>query len=404
MRIIVGIDVSKQTSQVAITADHEVRAQFKITNDLIGFTELKSKINQYSGQTEVVFEATGVYSHRLRTFLVNNGYSFSQLNPLSAKKEMDRLRPNKNDVNDALNLADSQYVLSRPVTLEQDEVYKELMRENRYYQQCVADLVKLKNQLHKALQDTFPEIEQILSNTDGTQYWKMVELFPHAAVVLAHSLHELSDIIQRKGNYHMSEKRANQVGRKLFELASRSYPAVPAESHMVYQVQTLSRRLSQNKEEQEKVIERMVKQAQELPDFNVLMSIPGFGEKTTVGLLGELGNLRRFKTANKINAYIGIDLRFNDSGDYKSSGFITKRGNPVARKILFKAIGNMASSATHGHPSHINDWYQKKKRSNPSKGTKKITIGAMDRLISTIFHLVLANQKYDYDIACLARH
>ncbi|WP_203651635.1 IS110 family transposase, partial [Secundilactobacillus yichangensis] len=250
MRIIVGIDVSKQTSQVAITADHEVRAQFKITNDLIGFTELKSKINQYSGQIEVVFEATGVYSHRLRTFLVNNGYSFSQLNPLSAKKEMDRLRPNKNDVNDALNLADSQYVLSRPATLEQDEVYKELMRESRYYQQCVADLVKLKNQLHKALQDTFPEIEQIFSNTDGTQYWKMVEQFPHAEIVLTHSLHELSDIIQRKGNYHMSEKRANQVGRKLFELASRSYPAVPAESHMVYQVQTLSRRLSQNKDEQ----------------------------------------------------------------------------------------------------------------------------------------------------------
>ncbi len=134
------------------------------------------------------------------------------------------------------------------------------------------------------------------------------------------------------------------------------------------------------------------------------MSIPGFAETTSVSLIGELGDIRRFKTANKLNAFIGIDLRFNDSGNYKSSGFITKRGNHLARKILFKAIGNMASSAAHNHPSHINDWYQKRKRSLSSKGTKKITIGAMDRLISTIHHLVLTNQTYDYTVATTHQH
>ncbi len=404
MRTIVGIDVSKQSSRIAILVDQAVQEQFKICNDLIGFNELKRHLDQYPSQPEIIYEATGVYSHRLRKFLVSQGYEFSELNPLSAKKEMDKLRPNKNDINDARNLAESQYFLCRERTQEQAPVYKELMRENRYYQQCVSDLVTAKNRLHKALQDTFPEIEQIFSKTDGAQYWKLVDRFPHAHMVQKQSFQQLSEIIQTLGPSRVSVNRAQQISRKLFELSSKSFPAVNIDSHMVYQVCALCRRLTEISAEQSAVIDLMKKQAQKLDEYEVLMSIPGFAQKTVVSLIGELGDLHRFKTPNKINAYIGIDLRFNDSGNYKSNGIITKRGNPYARKILFKAIGNMASAATHGHQSHINDWYQKKKQSNPSKGTKKIAIGAMDRLISTIFHLVLHNQKYDYGIACLARH
>lgn len=118
-----------------------------------------------------------------------------------------------------------------------------------------------------------------------------------------------------------------------------------------------------------------------------------------MSLIAELGDLHRFRTANKLNAFFGIDLRFNDSGDYKSTGFITKRGNSTARKVLFRAISNIASTASYGHPSHINDWYQKKKQSSLSKGTKKIAIGAMSRLLRTMHYLVINHQLYDYKAA-----
>lgn len=404
MRIIVGIDVSKNSSHVAIQLNDVLQAQFRISNDQPGFSQLESEIRQFLGTVEVVFEATGVYSHRLRRYLSDHGLPFVELNPLSAKKEMDRLRKTKNDTRDAVELAMSQYLLSRPMSHNQPDIYAELMRESRYYQQCVSNLVSLKNRLHKALQDTFPEVEQLFSKTEGPQYWQIVATFPHAKMVERKNFQELTQTIQNGGPTRISESRAKRISEKLFKLAARSYPAVRIDSHMVYEVQSICRQLVEVSDEQNSVTALMIEQAKPLAEFAIYMSIPGFAEKTTVGLLGELGNIRRFDTPNQINAYIGIDLRFNDSGDYKSSGVITKRGNPYARKILFKAIGNMASAAAHGNQSHINDWYQKKKQSNPSKGTKKIAIGAMDRLISTIFHLVLTNQKYDYDIACLARH
>ncbi|MGQ2287748.1 IS110 family transposase [Leuconostoc suionicum] len=59
----------------------------------------------------------------------------------------------------------------------------------------------------------------------------------------------------------------------------------------------------------------------------------------------------------------------------------------------------MASTASYVHPSHINDWYQRKEQSSMSNGTKKITIGAMSRLLRTMHYLVINNQLYDCNTA-----
>ena len=117
-----------------------------------------------------------------------------------------------------------------------------------------------------------------------------------------------------------------------------------------------------------------------------------------VSLIGELGDIRRFRNSNVLNAFIGIDLRHYESGDYVANDHISKRGNTVARKILFKAIQNIASAA-HYHPNHINDYYQRRKLENGQQGTKKIAIAAIHRLIRTIYHLVINNQFYDYTLA-----
>ncbi|MBM6439079.1 transposase, partial [Streptococcus suis] len=68
--------------------------------------------------------------------------------------------------------------------------------------------------------------------------------------------------------------------------------------------------------------------------------------------IGELGDIRRFQSANQINAFIGIDLIHYDSGNFLAKEHITQRGYPNARKILFKWIHNIAS-ASHTNPCHI---------------------------------------------------
>ncbi|WP_273715848.1 transposase, partial [Leuconostoc mesenteroides] len=225
-----------------------------------------------------------------------------------------------------------------------------------------------------------------------------VSLIPHATMA-KHSRQTLSDTIQSSVSRQIGVARLTRLVDKLVALGSLSAPAVAVASYNVTEVRYYAQRLIALSQSKANVLATMVDQTKDLPEYDIYQSIPGFSDKTVVSLIAELGDLHRFATSNKLNAFVGIDLRFNDSGDYKSSGFITKRGNTIARKVLFKAISNIASTATYGHQNHINDWYQKKKQSSMSKGTKKIAIGAMSRLLRTMHYLVLNNQLYDYDTA-----
>ena len=51
-----------------------------------------------------------------------------------------------------------------------------------------------------------------------------------------------------------------------------------------------------------------------------------------IGFNRLLGDIRRFHS----NAFIGIDLRHHESGNFLAKEHITKRGNSYDRKILFK--------------------------------------------------------------------
>ncbi|MHA8262164.1 IS110 family RNA-guided transposase [Lactobacillaceae bacterium Melli_B3] len=395
MKYVIGIDVSKATSQVAVAVKGMVTKQFKISHDVIGFNEINNMIMQLDEFPDIVFEATGVYSRRLKAFLDNHGYPYSYLNPLAAKKQLDQLRPNKNDANDARELAKIQFILERAKTYVQNPIYIELQDISRFYQQINQDIISAKNRLHRVLQLTFPEIESLFTNRDSIQYLEIIQIFPNAYLVNKNCEYVMK-IIQDGATRHIGNERLAKLANKIINMASISSPAVRFDSHNNDQVIYYAKRLIELLNAKQDVINQMIALSKDLPEFDIYQSIPGFSDKTVVSLIAELGDLRRFSTPNKLNAFVGIDLRFNDSGEDKSSGFITKRGNKIVRKVLFKSIGNIASTASHGHPSHINDWYQNKKQSSLHYGTKKIAIGAMSRLIRSMHYLVTHNQLYDY--------
>ena len=142
----------------------------------------------------------------------------------------------------------------------------------------------------------------------------------------------------------------------------------------------------------------MVALAQPLPEYDILRSIPGIAETTATSIIGELRDIRRFKSANQINAFIGIDLKHYESGDFLGQEHITKRGNPYARKILYKCIHNIAS-ASHTNPCHIANFYEKRKRQSTIASTKPHTIASIHRLIRTMYYLIMHNKLYDYTLA-----
>ena len=288
MRVVFGIDVSKVSSEVAILVNGEKVHGYTISNDAIGFSQLLGDLKTVH-KPEIIFEATGVYSRRLQAFLDEHGYAYTRLNPLEAKKQLDSLRVRKTDQIDAEKLAQSQFVLNRKTTYVQKEVYQNLRDLSRFYQNLTEDIVRAKNRLHKVLQVTFPELENILSTPSGEQYWNLVIAFPCKDFVLDLSKDELSESIRQSTSKRISDKRVAYLAEKLIAL----------------------------------------------------------------------------------------------------------RGNPYARKILFKCIHNI-TSASHTNPCHIADFYEKRKRQSQTTSTKPHTIASIHRLIRTMYYLIMHNKLYDY--------
>ena len=396
MRAVFGIDVSKTSSEVAILVNGEKVHGYTILNDAIGFNRLLGDLKTVHNP-EIIFEATGVYSRRLQAFLEEYGYAYTQLNPLEAKKQLDSLRVRKTDKIDAEKLAKSQLVHNRKPTYVQEEVYQHLRDLSRFYQNMTEDLVRTKNRLHKVLQVTFPELENLLSTPTGEQYWNLVMAFPCKEDVLSLSQSNLCEIIRQSTSKRISEKRIAYLTDKLIKLAKQSFCAVKNTSPMLEEVRYYAQELLRLSERRQVVLNDMVALAQPLPEYDILRSIPGIAETTATSIIGELGDIRRFQSSNQINAFIGIDLRHYESGNFLAKEHITKRGNPYARKILFKCIHNIAS-ASHTNPCHIADFYEKRKRQSTIASTKPHTIASIYRLIRTMYYLITHNKLYDYSL------
>ena len=398
MQVTFGIDVSKSTSAVCELIG-ESKNELTIANNRPGFIQLLKELAAFSKHPQIIFEATVVYSRRLQAFLEDYGYEYVILNPLKAKKEMDMgLRHNKTDKTDAYHLALTQRLHHHPVNQLQSQTYKQLNSLSRFYDQLTSDLVMAKNRLHQSLQSTFPEIETLFCSAKGKNYWQIVLHYPHCDLVRKDNQKQIIDwLMQLKG---IGFKHAQKTADKLIELAHKAYPVVSSDSVEVEQVQYYAHRLLGLSEQRKQIIERTVKLANSLPnnDLKNLESIPGFAQTTAVRVLAELGDLRRFSNPNKINAFIGIDPGRYQSGEMDSSLSITKHGNAVARKLLYRAIGQI-DNASKTNLCHIADYYESKKLSSQTKGFKKIAIASIHKLIRTMYALISNDQLYDYNVA-----
>jgi len=102
-----------------------------------------------------------------------------------------------------------------------------------------------------------------------------------------------------------------------------------------------AKRVLELEEEQKILIEEMALLSEDKIEYKTLMSIPGIRKTTACRLIGEMGDVRRFKSNKQLNAYVGIDIARYQSGNIHYKDRINKRGNKRLRGILFFMIISM---------------------------------------------------------------
>lgn len=158
--------------------------------------------------------------------------------------------------------------------------------------------------------------------------------FPCKEFVVSLSQSELWKIVRQSTSKRIPEKPIAYLTDKLIKLAKQSFCAVKKTSPMLEELRYSAQKLLRLSEHRQVVLDDMVSLAQPLPEYDILRSIPGIAETTATSIISELGDIRRFQSTNQSNAFIGIDLRHYESGNFlaKPRNTLLNEGIPLPKK------------------------------------------------------------------------
>ena len=125
-------------------------------------------------------------------------------------------------------------------------------------------------------------------------------------------------------------------------------------------------------------------------EYQILMSIPGFGPVYSSGILAELGSVQAFPSNDAVAKYAGIVWKENQSGSFKAENTpMSKAGNRYLRYYLIEAAGSVLR-----HIPEYNEFYQKKYAEVTTHQHKRALALTSRKLIRLIFGLLAKNQLY----------
>ena len=336
--VFVGIDAAKDKHDCfIINSDGEVLSDvFTITNTLVGFNELFSKIQSVVSDVnkiKVGLEATGHYSYNLLGFLLNKGLPTYVLNPLHTNlyRKSLSLRKTKTDKVDARMIASMLMSCAELKPYTSTLYHKEELKSlTRYRFEKVTERSKLKSSVSRLVTILFPELEKLVPSLHMKSIYALLSEFPSAVHIANAHLTRLTNLLYENSKGRYSRDKAIQ----LREAARHSIGSVmPAKSLELKHTIKLIGELTEEIDEIETEIKKIVDES-----GTTLMTIPGLSYTTVSVILAEVGDFSNFTTPDKVLAFAGMSPSTYQSGQLTNCyARMEKRGSKHLRFALYNA-------------------------------------------------------------------
>ena len=355
--IAVGIDVSKGKSTVAIlNGDGSIRAHpYEMNHSKAELDALIKYIKAVDDHPIILMEPTPV----LKAFR-DAGLSPSLVNPYLLKKYGDaELRKAKTDKKDAMRIA--HYALEKWYSLvpysPMDQKYEDLRFLSSQYRQRISMVVKSKNQLINLLDESMPGITRILAlksrNPEKCMLLQFIKRF--------HSFDYINSIGKTRfmNSYttlarKVGERNAAAKGLAIYELSKACITTRSNSDYMDIALDQCVDILSDSQRAADEIMLQMQNIAETIPEYKVLLSMNGVGDRLGPVILAEIGDIRRFHSGKALNAYAGNDAPPYQSGQFESRNrHISKRGNPALRKACFEVMQALKLTKPQDDPVYL---------------------------------------------------
>ena len=133
------------------------------------------------------------------------------------------------------------------------------------------------------------------------------------------------------------------------------------------------------------------------PEVLRLMTVPGIDATVALSIVAVVGDFTRFRTPDKLVAYLGLNPRVRQSGGQPAShGRITKAGSAYARAMLVEAAWSASKAA-----GPLRAFYQ---RVQARRGMQIAVVATARKLAVLCWHLIISGEDYAYAQPSLVAH
>ena len=358
--LIVGIDVAKDEHKALFgTANGKTllkRLSFK--NDIEGFEKLLSRVKTMKAKhslNEVVLglEPTANYHKPLGDFLIKCGHMVVLVSGVSVKRNRELLdgRWDKHDTKDSANVADliSQgkclYYEYAPVVLR--DLRNLLSLKRRLKKQEHGLRIRIRNSL---LAQYFPELDRYYSKWEP-EVLSVVRWCLDPSVIVGLEYDQFVSLVSPGSKNIGQQGRLEWIWKKA--VASIGCDAgEAAEFEAKVMVEELRHIREVIKETDAKIKDVCVG----FPEYDYLLTIPGFGPDVSSKVLAAIGNPFRFHSLSQVLKMAGMDLNANRSGNSSDRAVpvISKKGSAHLRYALYQAafIASVKNKYFIGYYTH----------------------------------------------------
>ena len=313
------------------------------------FQRFWNKLCQFKRQHQlqdivIGFESTGPYAEPLYHYLKKKPVKLVQINPMHSKrvKEMSGNSPNKTDRKDPRIIADIISLGHALTLVVPDGAAAQLRRLAHGRERALKARTVMLNQLQHLIFVIFPEFLSIMKNMSTKTAAYLLNHHPTPESIVELGVDDLTQVIKKVSRGKLARQRAEE----LFEAAKSSVGIGEGKDSIVLEIEHLNAMIDNENRFIQSLEKQMLCYLEQIAYSVSLLSIKGLGVVTVAGLIGEVGDFKKFDTHSEIMKLAGFDLFEVSSGQHQGQRHISKRGRALMRKLLFFAAINAVK--THG--------------------------------------------------------
>lgn len=384
MHIAVGIDIAKELHWVCVIDQQgEILLDRSVRNEPEALQDLINTLNGFEGQLTVGLDVIGGIASLTQVMLSDAGFKLVHVPGLVVNRARQATvgGENKSDPRDARVIA--REVLFR-TDLRPIEIGREADCEIRLLvgrrQDLVAEQTRRLARMHDLLASIHPGLERCLSLRNKTVL-QLLTRYVTPSEFREAGVHQLCQHLKQL----KQAKRSSEIAQAALTSAATQVICVPGErvaAALVKELATEALAVHLRLKELDQQLKALLEQH---PDAPLISSLPGMGVTLTAELIAEVGDFRRFRTADALASAAGLAPVLRQSGKMH----FRKRalsGNKGLKHVFYQAAFCSLSA------QESRTYYDRKRREG--KRHHQALISLARRRINVLWAMMRNRQPY----------